>query len=203
MEKDLNELKQFVAEIKADREAQKEKEKRESWTKYTSLSIVIIAVLSAIATQYSGKFSGRVLVNLNESTFNQAKASDQWSFYQASSIKQNLYEVTQAAGAKASDASDPKLQEKVNAKIEKYEKTKAEAKKNAEELEKKRDAARDVASLASRQGGEMGLAISLFSISIAIASICLVVKKKPLWYVSLILAAFATVQAAYGIWFVH
>jgi len=40
----------------------------------------------------------------------------------------------------------------------------------------------------------MGLAVSIFQISIAMGSICLVTKKKWLWYVSLLLAAAATVQ---------
>ena len=51
LEKEIAELKEFVAELKSDRAAQKEKEKREAWTKYTSMSIVFIAVLAAVATQ--------------------------------------------------------------------------------------------------------------------------------------------------------
>src|SRR5438270_10459196 len=93
LQSELDELKNFIADLKADRAAQKEKEKREAWTKYVSLSIVVIAVLAAIATQWAGKYSSRTLVKLNESTFNQVKASDTWGEYQANSIKQNLYEV--------------------------------------------------------------------------------------------------------------
>src|SRR3569832_1915867 len=92
LDKEIVELKGFIADLKADRAAQKEKESRESWTKYTSMSLVFIAVLAAVATQWSGKFSSRTLVELNNSTFYQAEASDQWSYYQAKSIKQNLYE---------------------------------------------------------------------------------------------------------------
>src|SRR5437773_4627817 len=97
LQSELVELKNFIADLKADRAAQKDKEKRESWTKYTSLSIVFIAVLAAVATQWSGKYSSRVLVALNDATFDQAKASDQWSYYQAKSIKQNLYEIGRAS----------------------------------------------------------------------------------------------------------
>jgi len=77
LQSELNELKNFIADLKGDRATQKEKEKREAWTKYTSLSIVFIAVLAAVATQWSGKYSSRVLVALNDATFDQAKASDQ------------------------------------------------------------------------------------------------------------------------------
>ena len=44
----------FIAELKADRAATKEKEKSESWTKYVSLTVVIIAVVGSIAAQWSG-----------------------------------------------------------------------------------------------------------------------------------------------------
>src|SRR5262249_54868835 len=92
LDQELAELKGFIADLKAERAAQKEKERREGWTKYTAISLVFIAVLAAVANQWAGKYSSRVLVELNNSTFNQAKASDEWSYYQAKSIKQNLYE---------------------------------------------------------------------------------------------------------------
>ncbi|HWH71395.1 MAG TPA: hypothetical protein VNT26_18615, partial [Candidatus Sulfotelmatobacter sp.] len=71
LDQELSELKGFIADLKTDRAAQKEKEQRESWTKYTSMSLVFIAVLAAIATQWAGKYSSRVLVELNNATFNQ------------------------------------------------------------------------------------------------------------------------------------
>src|ERR1041385_7316714 len=96
LQSELNELKNFIADLKADRAVTKEKEKREAWTKYVSLTIVVIAVFAAIATQWAGKYSSRTLAKLNDATFFQAKASDQWSYYQAKSIKQNLYETSRS-----------------------------------------------------------------------------------------------------------
>ncbi len=194
---ELKELKTFVADLKTDRAAQKEKEQREAWTKYTSLSLVFVAVLAAIATQWSGKYSSRVLVSLNDSTFNQALATDEWSFYQAKSIKQNLYEVArdqlaQVAGAANADLA--KTEAKMTSKIEKYEKEKKDIQEEAKRLEKLRDDLREAATLASKKGGGMGLAVSIFQISIAMGSICLVTKRKQLWYLALLLALGATVE---------
>jgi hypothetical protein len=53
---------------------------------------------------------------------------------------------------------------------------------------------------ASQHGGGMGLAIAIFQISIALASVCMVTKKRPLWYVSLMLAALATAKMIL-VWF--
>ena len=43
-------------------------------------------------------------------------------------------------------------------------------------------------------GGQMGLAATLFQVGIAVGGVCLVMKKKELWYISLSLAALATLQ---------
>jgi hypothetical protein len=199
LQSELVELKKFIAELKSDRATQKDKEKREAWTKYTSLSIVFIAVLAAVATQWSGKYSSRVLVALNDATFDQAKASDQWSYYQAKSIKQNLFEVARDQLPKASEAPDAAAARPLdgfNAKIAKYEQDKNQIQADAKKLEEQRDHARQAAVIASQQGSRMGLAVSIFQISIAMGSICLVVKKKPLWYLALLLAGLAAAEMA-------
>ena len=46
------------------------------------------------------------------------------------------------------------------------------------------------ASMAER----MGTAIAIFQIAIAMGSICLVTKKRPLWYLALAFASLATAQ---------
>jgi hypothetical protein len=203
LDKEIAELKEFIADLKQDRAAQKAKEQREAWTKYTAVSLVFIAVLAAVATQWSGKYSGTVLVKLNDSTFMQAQASDQWSYYQAKSIKQNLYEAMREVAAKTPGATgEPEKQalEAFNAKVAKYDAEKSEIKRKAELLEQERDAARAAATSASQHGSGMGLAIAIFQISIALASICMVTKKRPLWYVALVLAALATAKMIL-VWF--
>jgi Domain of unknown function (DUF4337) len=197
-ENELKELRECVAALKSDRDANKAKEQREAWTKYASLSIVCIAVLAAVATQRGGSCSSRVLVDLNDSTFNQAQASDQWSYYQAKSIKQSLAEMSleqfqRTAGA-TPDAATAKVIEKNQAQVDRYEKEKTDITKQARGFERARDEAREGARRASSQGGKFSMAVSVFQISIAMASICLVMKRKPLWYLALLLAAVATAQ---------
>ncbi|HWH69208.1 MAG TPA: DUF4337 domain-containing protein, partial [Candidatus Sulfotelmatobacter sp.] len=162
---------------------------------YTSMSLVFMAVLAAIATQWAGKYSSRVLVELNNATFNQAKASDQWSYYQAKSIKQNLYEgLREVAPKNGNGTNAAQSLEAFNAKVAKYETEKAQIKSEAEKLEKLRDGARSEATLASQRGGGMATAISVFQIAIALGSICLVTKKRSLWYISLVLTGLGTAK---------
>jgi hypothetical protein len=185
LQSELKELKQFVADLKADRVAAKEKEQRESWTKYVSLSIVIIAVFAGIDAQWAGKYGSM-------SQMSQAQASDQWNFYQAQSVKQHLFDVTRRQLPK--NATDPEAlqqQKEFEAKIADYEARKAKIKEDAEKLEKKRDYAGQV-------GSKLGLALTCFSVSIAMASICMMSKKKPLWFIAMALAAFGVVQMIVG-----
>ncbi len=159
-----------------------------------------MAVAAAGATQWGGKYSTRTLTALNDATYFQAKASDQWGYYQAKSIKQSLYEVSreQAEPASATNPVAAGRTESFGRKIAKYEQEKGEIKDQAAKLEEQRDQSRDSAGSASAKGAEMGLAISVFQIAIAIASISMIVKKKPFWYASLALASVATAQMAHA-----
>ena len=194
---EIAELKTFIADLKADRTATKEKEKREGWTKYVSLSVVIIAVIAAIAAQWGGKYSSRVLSQLNDATFNQTRASDQWAFYQAKSIKLKAYELARDQfihAASATNAETAKLINAYESQIANYKKEQKGIEAEAKELETKRDEARQAAKLSSQKGSKMGLAISFFSVAVALASICTVTKKKPLWFVALVFAGVAITQ---------
>ena len=63
--------------------------------------------------------------------------------------------------------------------------------KKAKEHEKKRDEARAIADAIAALGSDMGMAITFFQVSVALGGICLIVKKKWLWFASLGLGAFA------------
>ena len=197
LQTEIAELKEFIADLKADRAAVKEKEKRDAWTKYVSLSVVIIAVIAAIAAQWGGKYSSRVLTHLNDATFNQTLASDQWAYYEAKSVKLKAYEIARdelAHSANAADAEMAKLIKAYEGQIAKYQGEQKDIEAQAHDLEAKRDGARKAATTASGKGGKMGLAISFFSVAVALASICLVTKKKPLWFAALVLAGLAIAE---------
>lgn len=188
MNSDQEDVKELIASIKAEKLALKEKEARDSWTKFVSLTLVCLAVLTAIATLKGGGFTTRTLKELNEATFQQAHASDQWAFFQAKSIKQNLYEIEGDLTPKDADA---KAIEKVKAKVEKYGKEKDEIMKEAKAHEVKRDVARANAEKVALLSKDMGMAITLFQVSVALGGICLITKRKWLWFASLGLGAFA------------
>ena len=144
---DLNELKQLVAELRADHVKQKEKEQRDSWTKYVSLTMVCIAVLAAVATLKGGGFSTRTLREMNQATLLQAEASDQWAFFEAKSIKENLYQI-ELDHLNAAPVPDAAAVEKMKAKVAGYDKDKSDISAIAKKYESERDAARNTAETA-------------------------------------------------------
>jgi hypothetical protein len=180
LQKEINELKEFILDLKAERAAARQKEKSEAWTKYVSLTIVAIAVIGAVAAQWSGKYSGKTQMS-------QVQASDKWAYYEAKTIKQHLDEVTLPQLLHSSLTNDPKVAaeiKKLTFDLSRYEGEKTNIQAQAETLEKARDEA-------SARGGRMGMAVILLSVAISTASICTVTKKKPLWFAAMLMAAFA------------
>jgi len=183
LQKEIAELKEFIVELKADRAASKEKERRESWLRFVSMSLVFIAVTAAVAAQWSGKYGSMT-------SMSQAQASDQWAYYQAKSIKQHVDSVAVYQLKHGPNAADPEVVREIKRlddEVARYQHDQDDIKSAAQGLEKARDDA-------SKRGGKVGLALAIFSVSIAMGSICTVTKKKPLWFASLGLAAVAVVQ---------
>ena len=199
MSNQLDELKSLVATITADRQAQKDKEKREAWTKFVSLSTIIIAVLAAIATQRGAGYSSASMKKINEATLLQAQASDQWAFYQAKGIKKSIQE-QERDRLKAQANVDQKVLAGVVAKVERYDKEQKEITDDAKKLEAKRDDAAKEGAHAGERSREMGLATTIFQIALALGGVTLIVKKRILWFASLAAGLISTVQMVRVMW---
>ena len=176
-----DDIKELIREIHSDRVAAKDKDKRESWTRYVSLMVVVLAVATAIGSLKAGGFGSKVMLY-------QAQASDTWALYQAKSIKQRLAELE----ARGPDAA---LAAKANEDVARYRTEEKDVEKKAEDLEAARDAA-------SRHGPPLGFAIASLQISIALASVCLITKRKGLWAASGLLGAIGIGYLVYGLYFI-
>jgi Domain of unknown function (DUF4337) len=156
-------------------------EKKEPWLNYLALSTIIFAVCATLTTLKGGGYSTR-------SVLNQAQASDQWAFYQAKSIKENLYQLQSEKiqleaklDSNASNAKASVYQEAIdsyNKKVEKYAKEKADIQKAAQELEKQRDEAK-------QHSAPFGLAAIPLQIAILLSSIAALLKRRMLWILAL------------------
>ena len=110
----------------------------------------------------------------NEAMLDQIRSSDKWSFYQAKSIKANLFatkiELLQAMG-KAVDEKDL-------SKVEEYRKEQETVKEEAEEKERASEAH-------LRHHTILSGSVTLFQIGIAVGAISVLTKRKSFWFGSL------------------
>ena len=175
------EIQDLIKSIADERRSAKEKEKRESWTKYVSLMVVVLAVATGIGSLKAGGFSTKVVLN-------QGLASDQWAYYQAKSIKQRIAEMEarSATGPAAATAAEDVARYKNDQKV-------SQAK--AEHLEELRDGF-------AKHGPPLGLGITLLQISIALASVCLLTKRKALWAASGVVGAIGIGYVIFGLYLV-
>jgi len=176
-----DELRALVRAIHEDRAAAKQKEARESWTRYVSLMVVALAVATGIGSLKAGGFGSKVMLL-------QSQASDTWAFYQAKSIKQRLAEsetYSPAAEVAARAAAD----------VQRYRTDQKDLQTKAQALEAARDKM-------ARHGPPLGFAIASLQISIALASVCLLTKRKALWAASGALGGIGIAYLIYGLYLV-
>src|SRR5262245_46621874 len=93
-----------------------------TWTLYLSLTTALIAVLAAVSSLQSGAMESHALIEKNEAILSQAKATNQWGYFQAKSTKAAVYE------AQAEAIDKPEVIEKFHKNVERYREEQAEIK---------------------------------------------------------------------------
>ncbi len=146
----------------------------------------ILATLGAIVSYLGGHTQNEALYYKNDAVLNRTLASDQWAFYQAKAIKEQL------AQSQAETATDPAHKAALAEKIEKYVREKEEIKKKAEDFEKAAERANQQSEHALHPHEKLAMAMTLIQIAISAASITALTRRR--W-----LFALAATSAAAGI----
>ncbi len=171
-------------------------EHRSRWIVYLSFSTALIAVVAAIAALESGTFSNEALIQKNEALLAQAKASDQWAYFQAKSVKATVY-TTQAAAAKS---SNPDFAEKAEKEADRYAKEQEEISKTANELEQevKKDA--ELSDKSMEHHHRFAYAVTMFQISIALSAVAALSRQKTVWLAGLMISVLGLMYFVDGFW---
>ena len=156
---------------------------------WVSITIAILAVMSAVVGSLETIASGEALSQKNEAVLSQSKASDSWAFYQAKSLKKHLYGI-------AADQGGPKA--------DKYRKTQAEnaadegkIQDEAKALEKERDDHLKRADVAEGRHHRLTMSATLLHMGIAIATIAIIAGRRWPWLASL---GLGVVGSAIAVW---
>jgi uncharacterized membrane protein YidH (DUF202 family) len=151
-----------------------------TWVKALSLSTAIIAVFAAVASLQSGSNSNEAILEKSEAMLAQAKASDQWAYYQAKTVKAAI-----ATGQATIIDGKPDVQTKLQADAKRYRDEADEIKHDAEKHEER-------VAEADRESAHFMLvhetfarSVTLLQIAIALSAIAALVRMKAMWYVGL------------------
>src|SRR5215469_11168932 len=70
---------------------------------WVSMTIAILAVLSAIVGSLETLVAGQAFTQKNEAVLSQARASDNWNEYEAKSLKKHIYGIAADQGGPKAD----------------------------------------------------------------------------------------------------
>jgi hypothetical protein len=171
-------------------------EHRSRWVVYLSFTTALVAVFAAIAALESGSYANEALLQKNEAVLAQAKASDEWAYYQAKSVKSTIYS-TQAA---ASRSSNPDLAAKAQQEAERYATEEAEISKAAKELEKEAHDETELSAHSLEHHHRFAYAVTMFQVSIALAAVAALSRQKAIWLVGLMISVMGIVYFLDGFW---
>ena len=164
-------------------ELQELKERAESAREDSSLvpvtmTMATLAMLVAIVTLLGHRAHTEELLLQN-------KATSQWAYYQAKSIRRHSYEMfldlLSVSAPKDPEAAE-KLKEKYNGEIERYKDELKDIDGEARKLET------EVAS-EGRKAARFGLGEVLLEVGLVVTSITLLTRKRMFWLFGLVLAA--------------
>jgi hypothetical protein len=156
-----------------------------------SVTIALLAVLAATVGSLETLETAGVTVAKNEAVLFQNKATDNWNFFQAKSLKKNLYEIAAAAGG-------PKAEDFAK-QAKRYDSEQDDIKKKAEEFEHKSEARLHDSEGHEKRHHVLTGAVTMLHISIAIATIAIITKgmRWP-WYSSIALGAAGVLTAGWA-----
>ncbi|HXN07996.1 MAG TPA: DUF4337 domain-containing protein [Nitrospiria bacterium] len=195
-EQQLEKLEETIHDLEEERKEHNRDEKKYNWIKYVALTTALIAVLTAIATLQSNLRTNQALLAKNSSILSQAKASDQWAYYQAKGIKGIVYE-TQLELLEASGKRNPLIGD-FREKVKKYKEEQSEIKKHAEELERQAEENSKLSAEDMEHHHGFALAEVLFQVAIALSSVAAMTRRKELWFLGLGLSVLALLFFADG-----
>jgi len=156
-----------------------------SWLRYLSLSTAVIAVIAAVASLESGSSSNEAILEKSEAMLNQSRASDQWAFYQAKSLKAT---VSEGEGKIIADGK-PELAAALAAEAKRYRTEGEEIKQLAGELEHKVAESDERSRELMHHHHQYAIAVTLLQIAIALSAIAALTRRKPLWLLGMATSA--------------
>ncbi len=159
---------------------------KEPFDKKVAASMAIIAAALAVVSVFGQLFA-------NEELLKQAKASDQWAYYQAKSIRRYESDIAKDLFGNQDGERSAQGVVKYAANMERYQKESEEVQQEARNLEHESE-------FKGRQALRMHIGEIFLEIGIVFASLAILAKRNEMWWASLASAAVGAAIALTIIW---
>jgi len=136
----------------------------------------IIATIGAIFGYMGGATQANAGLYKNNAAIKKTEAANQWNYFQAKSTKQSLAEMSRDLAVKDEDKA------KYQSKVDRYEKEKTDIKTGADKLEAEATEWEHQSDEQMHQHHRWAQSTTVLQVSIALAAIALLTKKKWLEY---------------------
>jgi len=161
--------------------------------RFVPVAAAVMAVLAGLSSLYGNRLAERMLKLGGAAVLSQTRASDTWAEYEADSLKAH---VTQAASL---IASDPKERKQLAAQVRTFRNRQPPLRAEAERLEEDRTAAVNDMDSSELKKLRFDVGTALFQISIVLASIAAMVRRRPLFIAALIGGALGVLSCIVGL----
>ena len=164
----------------------------EKWMKGIAVTTTVLAVVASIASSRSSFFTAKAQLLT-------ALEGSQWSYYQAKSIKQNLYETQMKAfQVEILSAATPEQKELLGKNLQDYAKDIARYDQEKADIKKQAEGTNKENSIVVRMGSQFSLAVVFSQIGIMLSSVGALLKRKEMWIVGLIIGFISLIYLANG-----
>lgn len=147
-----------------------------------AVATAILATIGALFSYQGGATQANAGLFKNDAAIKKTEASNQWNFYQSKSSKQNLAEL-------GANLVNDERKAKFEAEVDRYKREKTDIKEKAEALERESKDFDEKSAQQMHQHHRWAQATTLLQISIAMAAIALLTKRRWLIYGTLALGA--------------
>jgi hypothetical protein len=157
----------------------------EKWMKVMTVTVTVMTVIASIGLS-------RATFYISKVQFLTAQEEDQWAYFEAKSIKQDLFLVQEKAfQADLLGATNPEQKDLLNRAMQdfpniitRYEQEKTDIKKKADDMNKQN-------VIGARRGSQFSLAVVLAQIGIMLSAVGVLLTRREMWMMGLVMGVFS------------
>jgi len=163
-----------------------------TWLRWVALTTTCLAVMAAIGSLKSGKFSTRSQILTTQE-------SNRWSYFQSKSIKQHMVEfkidMLKVEEGRAQSAEE---KTRIAGLIDEAQKTAVRYDGEMKDIRESAEALSEEQNDLKKRGGSFSLSVMLFQIGIMLSAVGSLMKIRHSWYAGLAIGAVAVVYFVNG-----